>query len=76
MSVPVYFNSPLSLLQKCCSPTEYLDILDRAAVEKDPILRLGLIGVYLCIQHTDFEKLPSKPFNPLLGETFEYIKPG
>ena len=76
MSVPVYFNSPLSLLQNTCFPAEYIEILDLAAIEKDPIKRLGLLGVYSCIQHTDFEKQPSKPFNPLLGETFEFMKPG
>jgi hypothetical protein len=54
-------------------PAEYIEILDLAAVEKDPIKRLGLLGVLLCIQHTDFEKQPSKPFNPLLGETYELI---
>lgn len=30
----------------------------------------------MCIQHTHCEKFPSKPFNPLLGETFEFQRPG
>jgi hypothetical protein len=58
------------------SPSEHLHILDRAAKEKDPIKRMAYIGVYLAIQHTHIEKFPQKPFNPLLGETFEYQKPG
>jgi oxysterol-binding protein 1 len=50
--------------------------LDDALLEKDPIKRLGLIGVYASVYPTNFEKLPSKPFNPLLGETFELVVPG
>lgn len=58
------------------SPTEHLSILDLAAKEKNPIKRMAYIGVYLAVQHTDCEKFPQKPFNPLLGETFEFQKPG
>ncbi len=53
-------------------PTEHLFILDKAAKETDPIKRLAYIGVYLAVQHTHIEKFPQKPFNPLLGETFEF----
>jgi|LauGreDrversion4_2_1035121.scaffolds.fasta_scaffold744534_2 hypothetical protein len=28
ISVPVYFNQPLSVLQNCAGVTEYLDLLD------------------------------------------------
>ena len=30
MSVPVYFNDPASILQKCATSMEYVDILDEA----------------------------------------------
>ena len=33
MSVPVYFNDPTSLLQKCAESMEYNEILDEAAEE-------------------------------------------
>jgi len=55
---------------------EYASILDDVTQEKNPIKRLGLIGVYLSIMPTNFEKLPVKPFNPLLGETYELVNPG
>ena len=42
----------------------------------EQIKRLAYLGVYLACQHTHIEKFPSKPFNPLLGETFEYQVPG
>jgi hypothetical protein len=46
--------------------------LDKAVKEQDPAKRLAWLGVYMAIQQTHIEKFPSKPFNPLLGETFEY----
>ena len=49
ITVPVYFNGPLSLLQQCACPTEYIKILEDASLEKNPIKRLGLVGVYLSI---------------------------
>ena len=35
LTVPVYMNDPLSLLQTCASSMEYIDILDAACAEKD-----------------------------------------
>jgi hypothetical protein len=37
---------------------------------------LAFAGLYLGIQITPIEKFPMKPFNPLLGETYELVKPG
>jgi hypothetical protein len=44
--------------------------------EQDPIRRLALLGCHLAYQHSTIEKFPSKPFNPLLGETYELVIPG
>jgi hypothetical protein len=30
MSVPVYFNDPVNILQKCATSMEYCDLLDKA----------------------------------------------
>jgi hypothetical protein len=53
-------------------PTEHTNLLEKAVKEKNPIKRMAFVGAYLSIQHTHIEKFPSKPFNPLLGETFEF----
>lgn len=53
-----------------------MDIIDRVVAERDPIRRLALLGCHCAYQHTGIEKFPSKPFNPLLGETWEYVVPG
>lgn len=46
MSVPVYFNDPTSLLQKCAQSMEYNEILDEAALEKDSMRRLALVAIH------------------------------
>lgn len=47
-----------------------------AAVEKNRIKRLALAGCFSAVFQAYNEKFPAKPFNPLLGETFEMIIPG
>ncbi|CDW74380.1 oxysterol-binding protein [Stylonychia lemnae] len=73
LSVPVYFNDPVNILQKCCNSQEYHEMLELAIAEPDPIKRLGLVSVYSITILTNIERNSSKPFNPLLGETFEYV---
>lgn len=46
MSVPVYFNDPLSIVQKAAQNMEYNELLDEAAQEPDPMRRLALIAAF------------------------------
>lgn len=55
---------------------EFSHILDVAAKEQDPIRRMALAGLFFAINVTTIEKFPAKPFNPMLGETYEYVIPG
>ena len=71
--VPVYFNDPTSLLQKCAQSMEYNYLLDLAAKEQDPVRRHALVAVHVVSTLTICERTATKPFNPLLGETFEYV---
>ena len=73
MAVPVYFNDPTSLLQKCAQSMEYNYLLDLAAKEQDPIRRHALVAVHVVTTLTICEKTATKPFNPMLGETFEFV---
>ena len=74
LSVPVYFNDPTSLLQKCAQSMEYNHILDKLAVlQGDPSYRLAYMAVYAAAQLTICERNANKPFNPLLGETYEFV---
>jgi len=49
ITVPVYFNEPLGMLQRAASPMEFLDVLDKAALEPDPIKRMAIAGLYCAI---------------------------
>lgn len=73
ITVPVYFNEPLSLLQKSCLSMEYNYLLDLASKEEDPYKRVALVAIHYVTTCTIAEKGQSKPFNPLLGETYEFV---
>ena len=51
-------------------------MVDVAIKQTDPIKRLAYLGLFLSVNHTNIEKCMTKPFNPLLGETFEFVIPG
>jgi hypothetical protein len=73
LSVPVYFNDPTSLLQKCAQSLEYNHILDEAIMLTSQEMRLAYIGVHAITQVTICERNATKPFNPILGETYEFV---
>jgi oxysterol-binding protein 1 len=72
ISVPVYFNDPTSILQKCAQSMEYNDMLELIIAEQDPLRRISLVGVYMMTHMTVIERVVTKPFNPILGETYEF----
>ncbi|GAA6000749.1 oxysterol-binding protein related protein OSH3 [Rhodotorula paludigena] len=76
ISFPININEPLSALQRLAEELEYSELLDRAAATRDPIERLTLVAVW-AVSGTSGNKYRSsrKPFNPLLGETYECIRP-
>ncbi|TNY22568.1 Oxysterol-binding protein-domain-containing protein [Rhodotorula diobovata] len=76
ISFPVTMNEPLSALQRLAEELEYSELLDRAAQCSDPIERLTLVAVWAVSGASSNKHRSSrKPFNPLLGETYECIRP-
>lgn len=74
--LPVYYNEPLSGLQKCCEELEYSELLDRAARKGvGSIDRLLLVAAFAVSSYSSSVGRIAKPFNPLLGETFELVCP-
>lgn len=74
-TIPVIWNEPLSLLQRMAENTKYANIiLDKAASSKDPIERMKLVATFLVSSISMHSGRLSKPFNPLLGETYELIR--
>ena len=51
---------------------EYTSIIEAASKINDQAKRLAYIATYSAIVFTHGEKNCTKPFNPLLGETFEF----
>ena len=52
---------------------EYNEILEKAAGDSDPARRIALVAIHGVSQLSAVERVNTKPFNPLLGETYEYI---
>ena len=75
MTLPVSFNEPTSLLQRVAEDLEYADLLDFAADRSDSMERMVYVASYAASEYASTIGRVAKPFNPLLGETFEYARP-
>jgi hypothetical protein len=75
MTLPVSFNEPTSLLQRVAEDMEYTDLLDTAAERNDSTERLLYVAAFAASEYASTIGRVAKPFNPLLGETYEYARP-
>jgi hypothetical protein len=73
ITIPVSFSEPINMLQKMVEDFEYGDLLLKAAEEPDVRMRLLYITAFAGSSYASIYIRRHKPFNPLLGETFEYI---
>ncbi|XP_077298811.1 oxysterol binding protein isoform X2 [Arctopsyche grandis] len=69
--IPVNFSEPLSMLQRLTEEFEYSNILDIAARCTDPCEQLAYVAAFTVSSYATTSNRTGKPFNPLLGETFE-----
>ncbi|XP_009799520.1 oxysterol-binding protein-related protein 1D isoform X2 [Nicotiana sylvestris] len=72
--LPVYFNEPLSSLQKCFEDLEYSHLVDQAlewGKQGNDLMRILKIAAFAVSGYASTEGRQCKPFNPLLGETYE-----
>ncbi|KAI1723844.1 oxysterol-binding protein domain-containing protein [Ditylenchus destructor] len=70
--MPVDFNEPLSALQRATEDLEYSHLLDSAGTEHaNPTRRLALVAAFAISTYSTTGMRTTKPFNPMLGETFE-----
>ncbi|CAN8246912.1 unnamed protein product [Cochlearia groenlandica] len=72
--LPVYFNEPLSSLQKCFEDLEYSYLLDRAfewGNRGNSLMKILNVAAFAVSGYASTEGRICKPFNPLLGETYE-----
>ncbi len=71
--VPVFFNEPISSLQKFCEPFQYAYVLNLAAKEPNQYKRLAYSAAFCIGNFVINNGRQSKFFNPLLYETYEYV---
>nr|XP_024219048.1 oxysterol-binding protein-related protein 6-like [Halyomorpha halys] len=75
VSMPVALNEPLSMLQRMCEELEYSELLDKASELSDPFERMVYVAAFAVSAYgSSYFRAGSKPFNPLLGETYECIR--
>nr|XP_033812632.1 oxysterol-binding protein 2 isoform X1 [Geotrypetes seraphini] len=69
--MPVNFNEPLSMLQRLTEDLEYHELLDRAAKCETSTEQLCFVAAFSVSSYSTTVHRTAKPFNPLLGETYE-----
>uniref|UniRef100_A0A8C6M1C4 Oxysterol-binding protein n=1 Tax=Nothobranchius furzeri TaxID=105023 RepID=A0A8C6M1C4_NOTFU len=75
VSMPAALNEPVNLLQRLCEELEYSELLDVANNTPDPYQRMVYIAAFAISGYTTATfRNRYKPFNPVLGETYECIR--
>eukprot|EP00053_Salpingoeca_punica_P010631 m.95391 g.95391 ORF g.95391 m.95391 type:complete len:456 (-) comp15448_c0_seq2:424-1791(-) len=77
IAMPVQFNEPISFVQRLAEDLEYSCLLDKAAENDNSLIRLAYAAAFSSTCFTAYVEghRVYKPFNPLLGETFELVVP-
>lgn len=72
-TIPILWNEPLSLLQRSAESMRYAnELLEKAARLDSAVDRMKHIAAFVVSLSAIQTGRTSKPFNPLLGETFEF----
>ncbi|KAF8924666.1 Oxysterol-binding protein-domain-containing protein [Dissophora ornata] len=76
VAMPVSLNEPINVLQRLCEELEYSELLDKAAGLSSSLDRLIYVAAFAVSGYASTQwRAARKPFNPLHGETFEYVSP-
>uniref|UniRef100_A0A8C6L1S8 Oxysterol-binding protein n=1 Tax=Nothobranchius furzeri TaxID=105023 RepID=A0A8C6L1S8_NOTFU len=76
VAMPVQLNEPLNTLQRLCEELEYSDLLDTANQTEDAYQRMVYVATFAISAYaSSYYRAGSKPFNPVLGETYECDRP-
>lgn len=67
----VNFNEPLSMLQRLTEDLEYHHLLDKAVHCTSSVEQMCLVAAFSVSSYSTTVHRIAKPFNPMLGETFE-----
>ena len=71
MVFQVNFNEPISMLQRLTEELEYTEVLNKAAACESSVEQMCYVAAFTTSSYSTTSSRTGKPFNPLLGETFE-----
>ncbi|XP_019734742.1 oxysterol-binding protein-related protein 2-like isoform X3 [Hippocampus comes] len=74
IAMPVILNEPLSFLQRITEYMEHTYLIHRANATADSVERMKCIAAFAVSAVASQWERTGKPFNPLLGETYELIR--
>ncbi|XP_073332737.1 oxysterol-binding protein-related protein 1 isoform X1 [Pagrus major] len=74
ITMPVIFNEPLSFLQRLTEYMEHTYLIHRANTSSDSIERMKCVAAFAVSAVASQWERTGKPFNPLLGETYELVR--
>ncbi|XP_070603744.1 oxysterol-binding protein-related protein 1 isoform X1 [Erythrolamprus reginae] len=74
ITMPVIFNEPLSFLQRLTEYMEHTYLIHKASLLSDPVERMKCVAAFAVSAVASQWERTGKPFNPLLGETYELVR--
>ncbi|XP_063056952.1 oxysterol-binding protein-related protein 1 isoform X4 [Engraulis encrasicolus] len=74
ITMPVIFNEPLSFLQRLSEYMEHTYLIHQANATIDSIERMKCVAAFAVSAVASQWERTGKPFNPLLGETYELVR--
>ncbi|XP_060797196.1 oxysterol-binding protein-related protein 1 isoform X2 [Neoarius graeffei] len=74
ITMPVIFNEPLSFLQRLTEYMEHTYLIQQAYDSTDSIERMKCVAAFAVSAVASQWERTGKPFNPLLGETYELVR--
>uniref|UniRef100_A0A8C5R7N3 Oxysterol-binding protein n=1 Tax=Leptobrachium leishanense TaxID=445787 RepID=A0A8C5R7N3_9ANUR len=74
ITMPIVFNEPLSFLQRITEYMEHTYLINQACSCTDPVKRMQAVAAFAVSAVASQWERTGKPFNPLLGETYELIR--
>lgn len=76
VAMPVQLNEPINTLQRLCEEIEYCHLLNTAADTRNPHMRMVYVAAFAVSAYAcSLTRAGGKPFNPVLGETYECLRP-
>ncbi|GAB1287310.1 Oxysterol-binding protein-related protein 2 [Apodemus speciosus] len=74
ITMPIAFNEPLSFLQRITEYMEHVYLIHKASNQSQPLERMQSVAAFAVSAVASQWERTGKPFNPLLGETYELIR--